>query len=141
MHKTLEYPIDEACQANPPRENAANAGQATLDHATTPLTPKEFKHAKLVALSFNLAPALIVASPFTLAHSTAMANAKAIPRIPFETWPIQEFTYLEPARCTSTTVADRREWVEAYPRRPSAGCRERHLRRPARRVCERGATQ
>lgn len=36
------------------------------------------------------------------------------PSVPFEIWPIQEFTYLEPARCTSTTVADRREWVEAY---------------------------
>jgi hypothetical protein len=43
-----------------------------------------------------------------------MATAAVFPHIPFETWPIQEFTYLEPARCTSTTVADRLEWVEAY---------------------------
>ncbi len=95
-------------------ESAANAGQATLDHSTIPLTPKGFEQAHLVALSFNHPPALIVASPFTRAHSTAMATAAVFPHIPFETWPIQEFTYLEPARCTSTTIADRREWVEAY---------------------------
>lgn len=95
-------------------ESAANAGQATLDHSTIPLTPKGFEQTHMVALSFNHPPALIVASPFTRAHSTAMATAAAFPHSPFETWPIQEFTYLEPVRCTSTTVADRREWVEAY---------------------------
>lgn len=31
-----------------------------------------------------------------------------------ETWPIQEFTYLEPARCVDTTVAQRRDWVQKY---------------------------
>lgn len=95
-------------------ESAANAGEATLDHATITLTPRGVEQAQLVALSFNHAPVLIVASPFTRAHSTAMATAVVFPHIPFETWPIQEFTYLEPARCTGTTVADRREWVEAY---------------------------
>lgn len=95
-------------------ESAANAGKATLDHATITLTPKGVEQAQLVALSFNHAPALIVASPFTRAHSTAMATAAMFPHIPFETWPIQQFTYLEPARCANTTVADRREWVEAY---------------------------
>lgn len=95
-------------------ESAANAGQATLDHSTIPLTPKGFEQAHLVALSFNHPPALIVASPFSRAHSTAMATAAVFPHTPFETWPIQEFTYLQPARCTNTTVAQRREWVDAY---------------------------
>ncbi|OAJ49617.1 hypothetical protein ALQ29_02939 [Pseudomonas marginalis pv. marginalis] len=95
-------------------ESAANAGEATLDHATITLTPRGVEQAQLVALSFNHAPALIVASPFTRAHSTAMATAAVFPNILFETWPIQEFTYLELTRCTGTTVADRREWVEAY---------------------------
>jgi hypothetical protein len=31
-----------------------------------------------------------------------------------ETWPIQEFTYLEPARCVNTSVAQRRDWVREY---------------------------
>jgi len=95
-------------------ESAANAGEATLDHATITLTPRGVEQAQLVALSFNHAPALIVASPFTRAHSTAMATAAVFPLIPFETWPIHEFTYLEPERCANTTVAQRREWVEAY---------------------------
>lgn len=43
-----------------------------------------------------------------------MATVAAFPTAPFETWPIQEFTYLEPARCANTTVAQRKEWVEAY---------------------------
>jgi 2,3-bisphosphoglycerate-dependent phosphoglycerate mutase len=95
-------------------ESAANAGEATLDHETITLTPRGVEQAQLVALSFKHAPALIVASPFTRAHSTAMATAAVFPHIPFETWPIHEFTYLEPARCANTTVAQRREWVEAY---------------------------
>ncbi len=95
-------------------ESAANAGEASSDHASIPLTPKGVEQAHLVAGSFAQAPDLIVASPFTRAHSTAMATAAVFPHVPFEIWPIQEFTYLEPARCTGTTVADRREWVEAY---------------------------
>jgi hypothetical protein len=43
-----------------------------------------------------------------------MATATKFPDTPVETWPVQEFTYLEPARCANTTVAQRREWVDAY---------------------------
>jgi hypothetical protein len=43
-----------------------------------------------------------------------MQTVAAFPSVPFEIWPIQEFTYLEPARCINTTVAQRRDWVEAY---------------------------
>lgn len=95
-------------------ESAANAGEASVDHATIPLTLKGVEQAQLVAQSFTHAPDLIVASPFSRAQATAMATAAAFPNTPFETWPIQEFTYLEPARCANTTVAQRRDWVEAY---------------------------
>lgn len=95
-------------------ESSANAGEASSDHATIPLTLRGIEQAHLVASSFIQPPALIVASPFTRAHSTAMATAAAFPHIPFETWPIHEFTYLEPTRCANTTVAQRREWVAAY---------------------------
>ena len=95
-------------------ESAANAGEASLNHATIPLTPKGVEQAYLVAQSFNHAPALIVASPFSRAQVTAMATIAAFPDTPLETWPIHEFTYLEPARCANTTVAQRRNWVEAY---------------------------
>ncbi len=95
-------------------ESAANAGQASLDHATIPLTSKGVEQAHLVSGSFTQAPTLIVASPFVRAHATAMATVAVFPATPFETWPIHEFTYLEPKRCTNTTVAQRRDWVEAY---------------------------
>ncbi|MGF6099316.1 histidine phosphatase family protein [Pseudomonas sp. 18175] len=95
-------------------ESAANAGEASLDHATIPLTLRGIEQAHLVARSIIQPPALIVASPFSRAQSTAMPTTAAFPQIPFETWPIQEFTYLEPARCINTTVAQRRGWVDAY---------------------------
>lgn len=95
-------------------ESAANAGEASLDHASIPLTQKGIEQADLVAGSFAQAPNLIIASPFSRAQATAMATASAFSFTPFETWPIQEFTYLEPNRCANTTVAERRDWVEAY---------------------------
>ncbi|MDY0937993.1 histidine phosphatase family protein [Pseudomonas viridiflava] len=95
-------------------ESAANAGEASLDHASIPLTPKGIEQARLVASSFTQAPDLIVASPFSRAHATAMATVAVFSSVAFETWPIHEFTYLEPARCANTTVAQRREWVDAY---------------------------
>lgn len=95
-------------------ESAANAGEASSNHAEIPLTPKGIEQAHQVAHSFSHAPALIVASPFTRARSTALATATRFATVPFETWPIHEFTYLEPARCANTTVAQRRAWVEEY---------------------------
>jgi broad specificity phosphatase PhoE len=85
-----------------------------MDHATIPLTPKGVEQARLAAMSFTHAPDLIIASPFSRAQLTAMATVAAFPGIPIETWPIQEFTYLEPARCANTTVDQRRAWVDAY---------------------------
>ncbi|KJK14703.1 histidine phosphatase family protein [Pseudomonas sp. 2(2015)] len=95
-------------------ESAANAGQASRDHASIALTQKGIEQAQRVAHSFTQAPQLIVASPFFRAQATARATATAFPAVPFETWAVQEFTYLEPARCADTTVAQRRNWVEAY---------------------------
>lgn len=67
-----------------------------------------------MARSFTEAPELIVVSPYASAQSTAQESVTVVPSAAFETWPIQEFTYLEPARCVDTTVTQRREWVEAY---------------------------
>jgi len=95
-------------------ESAANAGEASQDHASIPLTLRGIAQAQLVALWFTKSPSLIVASPFSRAQATAMETATAFSSVPFETWPIHEFTYLEPGRCANTTVAQRRDWVEAY---------------------------
>lgn len=95
-------------------ESAANAGEVSLDHVSIPLTAKGVEQAHLVAELFAQAPTLIVASPFVRAHATAMATVEVFPATPFEPWPIHEFTYLEPARCANTNVAQRRDWVRAY---------------------------
>lgn len=105
-------------------ESAANAGAPSQDHATIPLTAKGVEQACQVARSFDRAPALIVASSFSRAHSTAMATVANFAVSAFETWPIHEFTYLEPARCANTTVAQRRAWVEAYWSRADPAFRE-----------------
>jgi broad specificity phosphatase PhoE len=95
-------------------ESAANAGAPTQDHASIPLTEHGVDQARQVALSFAKAPDLIVTSPFARALATAQFTASAFPSVPMETWPVQEFTYLKPARCVNTTVAQRRDWVEEY---------------------------
>ena len=96
-------------------ESAANAGEPTRDHASIPLTAKGLEQARMVARSFTSAPGLIVASPFLRAQATALATTALYPGVAFEIWPIQEFTYLAPARCVDTTLEQRRGWVEAYP--------------------------
>lgn len=95
-------------------ESAANAGAATPDHANIPLTEKGIEQAKRVAQSVGRAPELIVASPFSRAQATADATLSVFPEAPFETWPIEEFTYLDPARCVNTTVGQRKAWVDEY---------------------------
>ncbi|MFG0752875.1 histidine phosphatase family protein [Pseudomonas sp. TYF_14] len=95
-------------------ESAANAGLASRDHATIPLTSLGVDQAWMVAGSFSVAPDLIVTSPFARAQATAQATATIFPSTTTEIWPIQEFTYLEPARCADTTVAQRKRWVDAY---------------------------
>lgn len=95
-------------------ESAANAGEPTRDHASIPLTAMGLEQAHKVARSFTSPPDLIVASPFLRAQATALATMALYPAAVFETWPIQEFTYLAPARCVDTTLAQRRGWVESY---------------------------
>ena len=102
-------------------ESAANAGAATQDHASIPLTARGVEQAGQVARSFTLAPELIIVSPFSRAQATASATAAAFASATLQTWPVEEFTYLEPARCVNTTVADRRRWVEQYWARAEPG--------------------
>lgn len=95
-------------------ESAANAGAATDDPALIPLTEKGVQQAQVVAGSFGRPPSLIITSPFARALATAAPTVEAYPTARVETWPVQEFTYLEPGRCANTTAAARRPWVEAY---------------------------
>lgn len=95
-------------------ESAANAGHASRDQASIPLTPLGLEQARVIAGSFSMAPDLIVASPFARAQATALKTAATFPATAIETWAIQEFTYLATDRCVDTTVAQRKNWVDAY---------------------------
>lgn len=97
-------------------ETAANAGQITTDPAEIPLTAAGLVQAEALSCSLVQAPMAIICSPFLRARQTA-APADRRFGVPVEIWPIQEFTYLAPAKCVGTTVAERRAWVEAYWRR------------------------
>lgn len=94
-------------------ESAANAGEPTRDHASMPLTAKGLEQARMVAQSVTSAPGLILASPFLRAQATALATTALYRAAVVETWPVHEFTYLAPARCVDTTLAQRRGWVDA----------------------------
>ncbi|HGY9638058.1 histidine phosphatase family protein [Pseudomonas juntendi] len=95
-------------------ESAANAGTATSDPALIPLTEKGWEQARTVAATFDLAPGLIVTSPYERAADTARPTIERFPDVLVEIWPIEEFTYLSPSRCANTTASDRRPWVESY---------------------------
>lgn len=95
-------------------ESAANAGNASSDPALIPLTDLGWAQARAVAESFDQAPSLIVTSPFERAIDTAQPTIQKFPGCPVEIWPVEEFTYLSPARCANTTAAERKPWVEAY---------------------------
>ncbi|MBK5417745.1 histidine phosphatase family protein [Pseudomonas sp. TH31] len=95
-------------------ESAANAGNASSDPALIPLTERGLAQAQAVAESFEADPDLIVMSPFERAQDTALPTIQRFPECAVEIWPVEEFTYLAPARCANTTASERKPWVEAY---------------------------
>lgn len=95
-------------------ESAANAGLATTAPDSIPLTEKGQLQARAFANSFTSAPDLIISSPFERAIATALPTTKRFPHVPFEIWPVEEFTYLSPNRFAGTTQADRKPHAERF---------------------------
>jgi broad specificity phosphatase PhoE len=95
-------------------ESAANAGAATSDPASIPLTPHGHEQVQSISAAFTVAPDLIVCSPFQRVRQTAALTLARFPAVPVETWPVHEFTYLAPARCAHTTAEQRKPWVAQY---------------------------
>ncbi|KVE98199.1 hypothetical protein WJ01_07540 [Burkholderia vietnamiensis] len=95
-------------------ESAANAGDATHDPASIPLTEKGQQQALRISRRFASPPDAVICSPFHRAQQTAAPTLSQFRLMPGETWPIQEFTYLAPARCAGTSAAQRRPLVEMY---------------------------
>lgn len=95
-------------------QSVANAGAATLDPLSIELTELGRQQAEDLARQWAEAPSLIVVSPAERARATALPTMRRFPAVRDEAWPIQEFTYLAPARCAGTTAEQRRAWVEDY---------------------------
>ncbi|MBU7438723.1 histidine phosphatase family protein [Paraburkholderia fungorum] len=95
-------------------ESAANAGHATSDPASIPLTEMGEQQAQAISQRFSESPAIVICSPFLRAQQTAAPTLIRFPAVPRDIWPVQEFTYLAPTRCVGTSAQQRRPWVDAY---------------------------
>ncbi len=95
-------------------ESTANAGSATDNHITIPLSIDGQEQAKRISLTFQETPTLIITSPFLRTQQTAEPTMKRFPNVRHEVWNVQEFTYLSPETCIGTTAAERKERVNQY---------------------------
>jgi broad specificity phosphatase PhoE len=96
-------------------ESLSNAGVATLDARTLPLSKQGRDMAKEIAATWlpASAPNMVVVSPYTRAQQTAQPLLERFPQVKVEHLPVQEFTYLEqPA--TPTTPEQRRPLADAF---------------------------
>lgn len=95
-------------------QTTANAGEVTDNHADIRLTALGEQQARDVVTRIADAPDLIVVSPYRRTMDTARPMIDAHPDATVETWPIEEFTYLAPARANATSWADRKPMVAEY---------------------------
>lgn len=95
-------------------QTTANAGEVTPNHADIRLTALGEQQALQIATKLAQAPDLIVVSPFRRTLDTAGPTIHAHPQAIVETWPIEEFTYLAPARANGTSAAERKPMVAKY---------------------------
>lgn len=102
-------------------ESLANAGEATNDHETIPLSLRGREQAS--AVSDNIPePELIITSPYLRARETAAPTLQKWPAAKREIWDsVREFVYLAPATCVGTTSVQRRPRVVAYWRAMDPG--------------------
>lgn len=98
-------------------ESSANAGLATHDPASIPLTSAGVAQARQLAESALPSPVIAVwSSPYLRSLHTASPTAERFGLV-VQQQPLQEFTYLCPAKCAGTTPAERKQWVDEYWRR------------------------
>jgi 2,3-bisphosphoglycerate-dependent phosphoglycerate mutase len=88
-------------------QSESNADLITKHPAESALTELGLWEAERVVRAFRRAPDLIVQSPFLRARQTAVPTITQFPHTPVETWPVEEFTYLDPIHYDGTTGAER----------------------------------
>lgn len=109
-------------------ESAANAGLPVSDFAQIPLTPRGHRQAEIFAQRFHQicpeTPTRIVQSPYLRARETAEPLARRYPAAPVETWPVYEFTYLDPIATAGLTDFQRSPYYTRYWERNDPDFRE-----------------
>ncbi len=95
-------------------ESASNAGLRTEHPATIELTALGRQQATCVSHAFKRAPDLIVTSPYARTKDTAQATIHRFRDVPQAEWPVQEFTYLNPANWNGTTGQERMPAAHLY---------------------------
>jgi broad specificity phosphatase PhoE len=101
-------------------QSTGNAGVPSHDLATIALTDLGWQQAREVAASWAEAPTLLVTSPYLRTQQTAAPTIERFPHVPVAVWPVEEFTYLQPARWNGSRAAERaphlaRYWGQADP--------------------------
>jgi 2,3-bisphosphoglycerate-dependent phosphoglycerate mutase len=95
-------------------QSVANSGGKTTDHDTNPLTELGRQQSGDFAERLSCKPTLFIVSPFLRSQQTAEPLRQRYPDVPVEEWPVQEFTFLDPARHKDTSEDDRQPFVAAY---------------------------
>jgi broad specificity phosphatase PhoE len=95
-------------------QSLSNAGGVTTDTASIPITDKGVLQAQCVAELVTERPSLIAVSGYLRTVQTAEPLVRRYPGVPVETWPMEEFTYLNEEACAGTTHAERKALRDAY---------------------------
>ncbi|MGP4026371.1 histidine phosphatase family protein [Actinomadura sp. 3N407] len=95
-------------------QSESNAGLPTNGPGASPLTACGREQAASMAAAFTEPPALMVSSPFVRARQTAQPTRERFPEVPYEEWPVQEFTFLGELHALQTTGMQRRPFAEDY---------------------------
>lgn len=95
-------------------ESVSNANLPTTHPAASELTEKGQREAVYVAQAFTRKPDLIVVSPYIRARQTAVPTINHFDPINVAEWPVEEFSYLHPAKYNGTTGDDRWPDARAY---------------------------
>lgn len=95
-------------------QSRANAGEVTTAPGAAGLTDMGRRQAECVAAAIPARPARVIVSPYPRTRQTAEPALARFPGVAVEEWPLQEFTYLLPARYHGTTLEQRRPMVAEY---------------------------
>lgn len=98
-------------------QSTANMGIWNSKPETISLNKTGERQAYEIADQVNTKPDMIIVSPFKRAQQTAQPLIQRWPDVRIETWPIQEFTYLDPKKYESATRLQRKAAILSYWKR------------------------